>query len=58
MKYGCDRVSTDGQSPALQRAALKGAVQKIFEDEYDEAPGAGALLGGATTRRHAHGVKA
>jgi hypothetical protein len=45
MKYGCGRVSTDDQSPALQLAALKKAGCKtIFKDDG---------LSGATTKRPA-----
>jgi DNA invertase Pin-like site-specific DNA recombinase len=45
MKYGCARVSTDDQNPALQLAALKKAGrQAVFKDE-------GAS--GATTKRPA-----
>ena len=45
MKYGCARVSTHDQSPALQLAALKNAgCKSIFKDDG---------LSGATTKRPA-----
>jgi DNA invertase Pin-like site-specific DNA recombinase len=45
MKYGYARVSTDGQTPALQLTALKKAECKtVFKDDG---------LSGATTKRPA-----
>jgi DNA invertase Pin-like site-specific DNA recombinase len=45
MKYGCARVSTDDQTPALQIAALqKAGCKSVFKDDG---------LSGATTKRSA-----